>query len=662
MANTSLHAPPTGSFNDRKIDDDSKLHRKENGPLVSGQFPLYFNIDEDDFISLKASKPQQPLTYPSNDEISKILLESFGVKLCNQDEKRPQSESSPASSSESVASSSASSASATTTKSKAKPKLSWADMAAKPMGTPKPQQHQQKQSPNSPASSSPLQSSSSNGSTSHVKQTTHSTPTTSSESASEKSQSQQSQSQEDTEPHKPETPQPDMESAMSIDVSVKPLGIILLRVMFDPSFLFNSIKNKKSELVIPHGLNNSGNICYMNSILQFLFACQPFSQLLNIISDYSVAKLMDSKTPILDSLLLLHASFKKKPTSSLSTVSNEDKVGIIDPTSFYKSIAVLPRFSHLQWGRQEDAEEFLGHLLDELHEEFIHEIGKLPTAEVTSFAEKFHDQELGKRVIRAVEFIKDETTESQFEEGGDGWKEIGINKRPTEKRTMEVKYSPIVTLFGGQFKSVLKLSNKKSSITLDPFMQVQLDIGDKEINDLDSAFKRFSKEEEISMGKTTAKKQNFMDKVPPVLIIHLKRFSFVTYELEDDEDSSFSEVVSKGQKKKNGKSSAVSTKAKKYDCRIEKIRKFISYNHIFTLPTECISNTIQEAPKYELIGVVYHHGRDTENGHYTVESKNADDEWIKIDDTSIVKISKDDAIKDKSAQSKTAYILMYKKL
>lgn len=456
---------------------------------------------------------------------------------------------------------------------------------------------------------------------------------------------------------KKKTPQPDMKSYLNTSqTKIEPLGIVLLRIMFDPAYLFNATKNNKADLVIPHGLSNSGNICYMNSILQFLFSCQPFSQMLNLIRKFSVSTL--GKTPILDSLLLLHESFKKPAEGST--------VAVIDPHQFYLSIAKLPRFSHLIWGRQEDAEEFLGHLLDGLHEEFLDAIKSLPDSDVQSFAKLFADPEVGKQLIKAVEFIKDEAPPKDKDGSNDGWKEMGPSKKPSERRTMEVKNSPIVTLFGGQFKSVLKSSNKKSSITMDPFMQVQLDIDGNEINDLVSAFKRFSKDEEISMGKNTAKKQNFIDKVPEVLIIHLKRFSFVTYEVEDDDESSFSEVSNKKKKNNNSASSlnvpSTPAKAKQMFCRIEKITKFISYDYDLTLPEECTSRAVTEPPKYELASVVYHHGRDTENGHYTTEAMDSNGDWIKIDDTSIVNLRQEDVISDKTAQSKTAYILMYRKV
>lgn len=446
----------------------------------------------------------------------------------------------------------------------------------------------------------------------------------------------------------------------------KPLGITLLRIMFDSQYI-NRIFNKKDEtnLIYPHGLQNSGNICYMNSILQFLFYCEPFSQILNIIRETTIKELDESKskTPILNALLDLQDSFKIAPKTL-------NKFDVINPDHFYSSIASLPRFSHLTWGRQEDAEELLNILLDGLHEEFVESIKILPTADVNRFANAFNNKETSRKILQNVDFIKDLSKENASSLDNNDWNEVGSNMKTIGKRSFQVKLSPIVNLFGGQFKSVLKASNKKSSITLDPFMQVQLDISDPETTDLTTAFEKFSQDEEVSLGSTMAKKQNFIDKLPSILIIHLKRFSFVTNDESNSENGDYELVTKNKKNKKNNKESsqqnfAQQSKSKLLDGRIEKIHKFIKYDHKLTLPKSCISTMVSEEPNYKLLGVVYHHGRSTENGHYTTDVSTSSGQWIRIDDTNITNITPADAVSDQNLLSninKTAYILMFQKV
>lgn len=395
--------------------------------------------------------------------------------------------------------------------------------------------------------------------------------------------------------------------------------------------------------------------------------------MLNIIRQTTIKELDGSKdtTPILNALIDLQDLFKVSSESASSKPTNNTQVkyDTINPDKFYSSISSLPRFSHLSWGRQEDAEEFLNILLDGLHEEFVESIKSLPMTEVHRFANSFSNKETARKIIQNVDFIKDASKENASALESDSWNEVGSNMKTIGKRTCQVKLSPIVNLFGGQFKSVLKTPNKKSSITLDPFMQVQLEISDPETTDLITAFEKFSQDEEVSLGSNTAKKQNFIDKLPSILIIHLKRFSFVANDEFDAENGEY-EIVSsnkKNKKSQQAKQQQPKTKAKSkpFDGRIEKIHKFIKYDHELTLPKSCISNMLTEEPNYKLLGVVYHHGRSTENGHYTADVLTKKNEWIRLDDINVTNIRADDAIADQNLGSninKTAYILMYQKI
>jgi len=43
-----------------------------------------------------------------------------------------------------------------------------------------------------------------------------------------------------------------------------------------------------------------------------------------------------------------------------------------------------------------------------------------------------------------------------------------------------------------------------------------------------------------------------------------------------------------------------------------------------------------DLPKYRLIGVIYHHGKNAGGGHYTVDVRRQDGrEWVRLDDTTI---------------------------
>lgn len=478
--------------------------------------------------------------------------------------------------------------------------------------------------------------------------------------------------------------------------SLEPLGVVALRMCLDQDYIKYTIENvpdagKAIDSIVPRGIVNTGNICFMSSVLQVLLYCKPFINILNVISYRTVAKIGSSVSPSLDACLELYRRFdkqtcenEKKPVPK-SKLTNGNNVGItpaaepIKPDDFYKTLSKLPKFRDLRWGHQEDAEEFLTHLLDQLHEEFITSIDALNESDIMNLLQTINDEDLKGFFVRSLSkyktanFAKNcsaqmkgvmdkygSNGEDDEEDCENGWHEVsstsrkGKKTKSAAKRTVEVEVSPISSIFGGQFRSVLDIpKNKESqSITLDPFQTIQLDISDPAVNDLETAFKKFSEYELIPFKSSSgndveAKKQTFIDKLPQVLLIQLKRFSFIN---NTDKDK------------------IVNYNA--YSGRVEKIRKKIHYNHELTIPRETISsvhaNFYNDAgTKYKLVGVVYHHGVSPSGGHYTADVYHQEmDKWFRIDDVNIAELNKEEVLKggEDGFDSRTAYILMYQKI
>lgn len=268
---------------------------------------------------------------------------------------------------------------------------------------------------------------------------------------------------------------------------------------------------------------------------------------------------------------------------------------------------------NLQRGHQQDAEEFLGFLLEELHEECA-KVMKPPTSPSTS------------GVLSPVTGPVSPTGENARPTSAiteKGWLEVGPRQKAAVTRssgTIEIE-SPITKIFGGKIRSELRVPGKKTSVTLEPYQPLQLDIGSPHVNNIVDALKGLTKSETLQGdfksprgSDAKATKQVFIETLPPVLILHLKRFQY---------------------------DNAGGT---------QKIWKKVGYPLELEIPKEVFPPHKRGGlvahgglPKYRLIGVVYHHGKNASGGHYTVDVRRQEGrEWIRLDDTIIRRVRSED--------------------
>lgn len=263
------------------------------------------------------------------------------------------------------------------------------------------------------------------------------------------------------------------------------------------------------------------------------------------------------------------------------------------PEFVYEIVRQLPRFRDMRRGHQQDAQEFLGFLLEEMHEECAR-------------AEKHTAS-------------KQEGDESAV----DGWLEVGHRQKAavTQMSGSLSSESPVTRIFGGKLRSEFKVPGNKTSVTLEPYQPLQLDIGSHDVHNILDALKGLTKPESIqgdfnsSRGSNvTATKQIFIETLPPVLILHLKRFQY---------DSLTGAT--------------------------QKIWKKVGYPLELDLPREVFPVHRRNAmaatgpPKYRLMGVIYHHGKNASGGHYTVDVRRQEGlEWIRMDDTVIRRVRSED--------------------
>ncbi|KAI9788765.1 MAG: hypothetical protein M1816_006546 [Peltula sp. TS41687] len=359
----------------------------------------------------------------------------------------------------------------------------------------------------------------------------------------------------------------------------------------------------------PRGLVNTGNMCYMNSRSRHSF---------------------NDGTPLLDSLILFLREFKvidsapspEQLKRRLKENELEQYGEAFIPDFVYDVIRRLPRFSSMRRGHQQDAQEFLGFLLEELQEECVRAMkhtngqntkaGSSTTTNGSTSPSQASSPDLG-----------------QTASSDGGWQEVGPRQKAAVTRDSGtiMTESPITKIFGGRLRSEFRVPGLKNSVTLEPFQSLQLDIQSQQVNSIIDALKGLTRSETLhgDFGSPRgpdrpATKQVFIESLPSVLILHLKRFHY---------------------------DNAGGT---------QKIGKKVDYPLDLQIPKEAFpphkrAPRYLEQAKYRLIGVVYHHGKNASIGHYTVDVRRQEGaEWIRIDDTVIRRIRSEDVTEASSKE------------
>ena len=205
----------------------------------------------------------------------------------------------------------------------------------------------------------------------------------------------------------------------------------------------------------------------------------------------------------------------------------------------------------------------------------------------------------------------------------DEWLEVGRKQKAAVTRSSGsiTTESPITKIFGGKLRSELRVPGMKNSVTLEPYQPLQLDIGAPHVSNIIDALKGLTKSETLHGDfnsprgpGSNATKQVTIETLPQVLILHLKRFQY------DNTGGT------------------------------QKIWKKVGYPLDLEIPKEVFPQHKRGGllahgglPKYRLISVVYHHGKNASGGHYTVDVRRQEGrEWIRLDDTIIRRVRSED--------------------
>nr|XP_027205033.1 ubiquitin carboxyl-terminal hydrolase 10-like isoform X1 [Dermatophagoides pteronyssinus] len=242
----------------------------------------------------------------------------------------------------------------------------------------------------------------------------------------------------------------------------------------------------KSEKLPVAGLSNLGNTCYMNSVLQALFATKPFR-------DYIMAHHENGQL-----YSALSRLFKE--------MSSSIRHGHVNPSQFRSTFIQLE--SKFNGCEQQDAQEFLSYVINDLHDE------------------------LNKPKSRS----RSNNTMIEPKSAQEAW---SIYRSRYDD-------SKLVDIFVGQYASVIKCSYCGNESTCwDPFWDLPLPVPrNRNRIDIDECIAEFTAAEILDGNEQPfcsrckqhrrSTKRLSIVRSPKILVIHLKKFSNNGYKLSSD--------------------------------------------------------------------------------------------------------------------------------
>ncbi|XP_069358998.1 uncharacterized protein Usp10 isoform X1 [Maniola hyperantus] len=386
-------------------------------------------------------------------------------------------------------------------------------------------------------------------------------------------------------------------------------------------FLSKYQLDNRPVTLLPRGLTNRSNYCYVNAILQALIACPPFYNMLKALP-YQTRR-GKSSTPVIDSMVELCYEFSPLASAARRGRGEVGAAGAgapavpagppLDGSSGLRVLRALRPFPGSQEGRQEDAEEFLGCLLNSLNDEML---------ELIKLVEPEEPKDTPVAKPNGVVPQEPQPPVPEEDDDDDEWKVMGPRNRGAVERRWAARRTPVADIFRGRTRLRLhRAPHHDVTDAVQPFFTLQLDI--ERSTTVKDALELLAGKDTLE-GVSDAWQQLSLEQLPVVLLLHLKCFQL-------DAEGHTAKIV------------------KNIDIPIDlKIDpKIMSSKH----------TTKQRL--YKLFAVVYHEGVEAVKGHYLTDTFHGQAGWIRYDDSTVTQVTDAQVLKPKPPRM--PYLLMYRR-
>ena len=372
----------------------------------------------------------------------------------------------------------------------------------------------------------------------------------------------------------------------------------------------------KPQAFIPRGLINSSNWCFINATLQALLMCPPFYQLLKSLPVFDCKENRKTATPTLDCFIKLAFEFHPLSSKKGYQATKEVRQGPpFIPDCVYEMLTIT-NSSLSEHGNQEDAEEFLSSVLNGLHEEMMNLLQLLDIGNESSTDDNDSPKE---------------KMSNHFEPNENEWEEVITKRnRSAVTRRADTSKTLISKIFRGELCTSVFRPGQKLSISHEPFFCLPLAVQPEPYWSVEDALYALTNKENFagSDNLQSASRQQAIEVLPPILILHLKRFVF----------------------DKMGGS--------------KKIDKRMDFRSDLVIAKELLSKTSKKYTlaqrTYKLFAVVSHHGEKSTGGHYTADVFHIGmSSWLRIDDQKIYSVHHGEVTRQNS--NRTPYLLFYRR-